>query len=314
MSKASAVAEASPNDGMDGYVPVSGSLLDAEMIGDSGESFSETPYSNSGLQEITGDPEEEELLEEETEELDADDGEEEEVLLNQEGEKKKNDSYWQSRHDKLASEMQKYQRIAGYEGVIDRLQNDPEAAKLLMDHWTRPSQQASREPEIEEPDIPEDFDPNMIGVKGSSSYKYWRDQQAFHRDLARREAREEARRAAEEATRPIAEEREAARNREQIVAVLSKTTLPVDEYESFVRWTPPVDGLARLYLESKGVSTATKAKVSEKAKEFAKVKENGEKAGAVKKIKGEGPSAPLTDEQNFMASLKAAAGTSRYKS
>lgn len=318
MAKASTVPAGSPSDGMDGYVPSGGTLLDAEIAGDGSSLSGETPYGNSGLEEIPGDPVEEELPEEVEEEVEDDEAEEEEdgdPETDPVVSKKKADSYWQSKYDKIAAEAEKLRGLAGYEVVIKRLQEDPEAAKMLMEHWTR-GPEVKKEPELVEPEPPEDFDMAMIGVRGSSSQKYWQEQQAYNREIARREAREEARRSTEEATRPLAEERAAARQREQLAAVLSKTDLPVDEYDAFTKWAPTPEEhaaiLAKAYLERKGASTTTKVKVSEKAKEFAKVKENGEKAGAVKKVKGDTPAA-LTDEQGFMASLKAAAGTSRYK-
>lgn len=317
MTKASAAAGVSASDGVDGFVPLGGSLLDAEITGSGSELFDETPDGNSGLEEISGDPDDEELSSTE-EDVELEEAEEEDEVGSDAdivASKKKVDSYWQSKYDKASAEVEKLRGLAGYEVVIKRLQEDPEAAKMLMEHWTRPAS-APKEPELVEPEPPEDFDPSMIGVRGSSSQKYWQEQQAYNREVARQEARVEARRSAEEATRPIAREREAARQRDHLVAVLSKTDLPIDEYDAFTKWSPTQEEhaaiLAKAYLERKGASTTTKAKVSEKAKEFAKVKENGEKAGAVKKVKGDTPPV-LNDEQGFMASLRAVAGTSRYK-
>jgi len=315
MAKESAAIGVSASDGMDGFIPLGGSLLDAEISSSGSESFGETPYGNSELEEVTGDPDDEELLDD-GEEVDDDEaeGEDDGVELPETVDaKKSSDSYWQSKYDKLTAETERLQRLAGYEGVIARLQEDPEAAKLLMEHWTRPAPAPAKEPELVEPEPPDDFDMNMIGVRGSSSHQYWKEQQTYHREVARREARDEARRATEEVTRPIAQERAMAKHREQIAAALSKTDLPIDEYDSFAKWVPPVEALARVYMEGKGVTANTKAKVSEKAKEFAKVKENSEKAGAVKKVKGES-STIVSGDDSFMASLKAATSGFRYKS
>jgi hypothetical protein len=323
MAKGSAVATESTSDGMDGFVPSGASLLDAEIVGDGSDGFlSETPHGNSELVEVTGDPDTEELDEETEEEADDEETEEEEdgePEVDPIASKKKGNSYWQSEHDKLAAKMKTLEGLEQYQVVIENLRSDPEAAKLLMEHWSGSSKPApAKEPELVEPEPPEDFDINMISVRGSSSEKYWKEQRAYDRTVAAREAAQAAREAAEGATRPFLQQQANERQRAQMLGILSKTDLPAEEYESFMKWNPTPEELSkvlpRAYMELRGLKAKTTTAVSSKKEEFKKVKENSEKAGTVKKVKGSESNSGLSEEDGFMASLRSAATQFRYKS
>jgi hypothetical protein len=301
MANVAAVPTDSGFDGVDGYVPSGGMLLDAEIVGDGSLTLeADNPNRNSDLYEVSGDNETELADGEVTDEAGDEEGVSEDAPVT-EG-KKTVDSYWQSQHDKLKAQ---YDEIAQWKPVLEALRNDPGAQDALRSHWGNTSKaEPQRAPELVEPEEPEDFDAAMINVRGSSSQKYWNDLKVFNREVARRDAVLAAQEAVSQATRPFAEQQAAARKRYELTELLKATDLPPDEYEAFAGWVPKPEDYVRAYMSNKGLRKEVSSTVEAKAKEFSKIRENSGKAAISAKPKGNAVDGPKDAGSQFLESLR----------
>lgn len=278
--------------------------------------MSENPFGGFVTTEGFGNEDEEAGAETPDEtELDTEDdqeGEEEDEQVPDEFGKKGKKStdparYWQSEHDKKQSELASLRaKMEQYQQIVGGLENDPEAARLLAEHWTRGKSGAEVQAPSE-PMPPEDFDPMLQWTPGTSSYKFRQEAERYQRELLKRELAGEVEQRVDGKLRPLQEERQAAQIRAQQIAILSKTPIPADKYDDFLSWKPSADDLAAAYMRSKDLSAEKKGEVDGKRKEFDKVKSNGAKAGALKKPGTGESNSRLDDSTSFIRGLAAVA-------
>lgn len=255
-------------------------------------------------------PEEEENDEEE-EELEEEEEEEEEP------EKKDVHDpvrYHQSRADKAEAALRKMQEDYGdVAGIVNGLRQDPDAARLLMDRWSKAGGgNAPAEPELKAPTPPEDFDPALAFTPGTKEFQYLEDRQAYRDALAEQKFAKKAAEIADTKVRPFYESQAAVRAREQQLRLLGQTGLSPEQYDEFLSWTPPEDpdvlrvkALADAWKREKGIKEETGKKTQVKKKQFDRVNKNTNKPRPTA-VKTQDEK-PMSDSESYMTGLKQAA-------
>lgn len=157
--------------------------------------------------------------------------------------------YWQSQHDRVKSELERYK---SYEPVLKQLEQDPRLTQLYLDYM----QGKIGEPEPEAPLLPSppvDFDPYQLTDPQSNSAKYF---QTVVASVAERIAEQKIR---ENLSLYSQAEQQRAELRNQVSRVRGKYQGLDEGFEQFVvdpqnvtqdTW---MEALAKVYLDRKGV-------------------------------------------------------------
>lgn len=253
----------------------------------------DNPHGNFLVEEQEDTPEDEDLDSQGTQEDEPVSAPQQKVKDEPQGESA---SYWQSRHDKLATEF------AQYKPIIDGLVRDPETAQLVFDRWNKATQ---GQPAVaaSEPTPPEDFDPLFMYTPGTSSYEFMQAQKKYDREMLRQELAGEVESRVGEKLRPIVEERQAKEARMKQHEVLSKTRLPVDKYDEFLSWVPTADDFVEAYAIKHGLSSGSNGK----REEFSKIKANSQQAAALRKPGGGEPPKKMDESTSFVRGLASVA-------